>query len=278
MLVDSDGIPTHQIWGNSNFDSSAVDAVGRSGGICCLWDKDRFNRSSISFTSNYIMVSGAWRGVDEVVNVVNVYGPQDRGDKKMLWDHLVKLKNGSSGIWIFMGDFNAIRASHERSSYPPYDQSMADFNTFISDAGLNELNMGGSSFTWLKDDASVASRIDRFFVCDKFIEFWPLAKSTALERRWSDHRPITLISNNINYGPAPFRLFNSWITHHGLLPIVKRAWLGKPIKGKADYILGQKLKALKEALKTWCRDQIRAMDDEETKLESVLSTLDSKVE
>nr|GEX75066.1 RNA-directed DNA polymerase, eukaryota [Tanacetum cinerariifolium] len=52
----------------------------------------------------------------------------------------------------------------------------------------------------------------------------PNIKVTAIERLWSDHSPILLHSKKANFGPFPFKLYNSWLSRDGFDDTIKSTW------------------------------------------------------
>lgn len=45
----------------------------------------------------------------------------------------------------------------------------------------------------------------------EIIDAWADSCFMALPMYLSDHSPIVLVSNPFDYGPIPFRVFNSWL-------------------------------------------------------------------
>ncbi|KAI3821231.1 hypothetical protein L1987_08792 [Smallanthus sonchifolius] len=278
QLENIDKIPFEKMWGGRDYGAFGVKSVGRSGGLCCCWNKDLFKVNFSKSGSNFILLNGVWKGINSEINLVNVYGPQDNGSKKDLWAELLSLKQNSGGLWIMMGDFNAIRWSGERTTLNQRDPSMKEFNEFISDANLLEYSMGGAKYTWMRKDGSVSSKLDRFLVCDSFVCLWPLASVTALDSKWSDHKPIILSCFNLDYGPTPFRLFNSWLGHGELPMLVYNSWASKSVKGRPDYVLSKKLTILKNEIRAWCIKKKMELEQDEAEIEKQIITLEKKVE
>ncbi|KAL6517653.1 hypothetical protein OROMI_033354 [Orobanche minor] len=117
------------------------------------------------------------------------------------------------------------------------------------------------------------SKIDRFLVNSVFISCWPSASVTVLPKELSDHCPLTLSCVSMDFGPAPFRFYNSWLEDKNIAEIVEKAWLGCNGSGSADRKLLEKLKAVKGRLKEWkadCRNKDSGKaEDCRNKLESL---------
>lgn len=86
-------------------------------------------------------------------------------------------------------------------------------------------------------------------VADTFINI----SVTALERTISDHRPIILKNENWDYGPYPFKFFDSWLGMEGFDELVREAWSQYPIGSNNNkfILFKDKIKYLKENIKKW---------------------------
>jgi hypothetical protein len=62
---------------------------------------------------------------------------------------------------------------------------------------------------------------------------------------------VVLITGPINFGPIPFRLFNSWMHRPGFDLIIKKAHESFTFSGPPDRLLMEKLKHFKSAIKQW---------------------------
>ncbi|XP_052620998.1 uncharacterized protein LOC128126882 [Lactuca sativa] len=155
------------------------------------------------------------------VAFVNVYGPQSPSEKRKLWEELLLIKNSRSACWIVFGDFNVVRRQEERINSMFRQSSANYFNKFIELAGFHEPKMG----------------------------------VTTLPRDKSDHCPILLSQSKANFGPLPFKLFNSWLTRQGFNEGVSKAcreFIGfGPPPPPPDSRLLNKLKAIKKAISEW---------------------------
>ncbi|GKA89909.1 hypothetical protein Tco_0811721, partial [Tanacetum coccineum] len=79
------------MWGNSNVDFVAGNAVGASGGTLLVWDSLVFNKVDTFSSSHLVGVFGKWHGVNETNALVNVYGPQGSRRKDELWRELLSI-------------------------------------------------------------------------------------------------------------------------------------------------------------------------------------------
>lgn len=71
--------------------------------------------------------------------------------------------------------------------------------------------MGGQRFTYMWGNGKSLSKIDRILVCQQFFNNWPGAILTALPRDGrSDHSPLLIKAIGLDFGPPPFKFYNSW--------------------------------------------------------------------
>ncbi|PWA97160.1 cytochrome P450 [Artemisia annua] len=76
---------------------------------------------------------------------------------------------------------------------------------------------------------------------------------TILPRLWSDHCPIVLKHETMDYGPIPFKLFNSWSFLEGYDQVVREAWNDTTQQEGENMFINfkNKLKNVKVKLKAW---------------------------
>ncbi|KAJ0866424.1 putative RNA-directed DNA polymerase [Helianthus annuus] len=170
------------------------------------------------------------------------------------------------GMWVLFGDFNDVRDESERVN-SNFDRGAAEaFNEFISSAGLFEFAMSGGKFTYISGHANVKfSKLDRFLVCESFLNRWSAAKAEVHDRGASDHCPISLNCNPLDYGPIPFKLFNSWLEEQRMGSIVQSVLDAPTFGGRYDELLACILKNIKAEIKKW-RSEVKMVQNQELKL------------
>lgn len=177
-------------WGSSDVEYEAVSSIGKSGGIISFWDKNLFQVITTIKSNHFLAAVGYWNGILGETIIVNVYAPQSPSEKKNLWNNLRNLMNSRVGNWIIFGDFNVVRKPDERLNSTFCPSTAAEFNKFITDTGLLDLNMGGRKFTYFCVDGCKLSKLDRFLVCPRILASFPTASVTAFPREYSDHSPV----------------------------------------------------------------------------------------
>ncbi|GJR88484.1 RNA-directed DNA polymerase, eukaryota, reverse transcriptase zinc-binding domain protein [Tanacetum coccineum] len=242
-------------WGNFAFDYLHSNSVGNSGGILCVWDPNAFWKNNYTISDYVVIIRGVWlkRGTDLLIIVV--YAPHDPRDKHMLWDYLVHVVNQWRREVVIMVDFNEVGYKSDRFGSIFNAQGADVFNFFIANAGLEEVPLGGSAFTWCHKSATKMSKLDRFFVSNNLFNTCPHISAITLERYLSDHRPILLRETAYDFGPVPFRFFHHWFELEGFNTFVSETWNiapGDTSNGMRNMV--GKLKFLKTKIRKWMKD------------------------
>ncbi|GJW58534.1 RNA-directed DNA polymerase, eukaryota [Tanacetum coccineum] len=140
------------------------------------------------------------------------YAPQDAKEKHMLWEYLTHISNSWDGKIVMMGDFNEVRFKSDRFGSNFNVHEAEKFNSFIYNAGMEEVSLGGSAFTLCHRSAfQNGANWSRFFVSENLLTSCPNISAITLERFISDHRPILLRETSFDYGPIPFRFYKYWL-------------------------------------------------------------------
>jgi len=128
---------------------------------------------------------------------------------------------------------------------------MAGLNHFIDGNFLIDLPLRGRGYTWYKGDRKSMSRIDRFLLFEKWSLTWPNCFQLASSRGLSDHCPLVLSIDEENWGPRPLRLLKCWENYPGYKNFVRDQCRSFQVEGWGGYVLKEKFKLIKLALKDW---------------------------
>ncbi|GJS61723.1 RNA-directed DNA polymerase, eukaryota [Tanacetum coccineum] len=239
-------------WGNLAFDYAHSASVGNSGGILCVWDPKSFSKLNATISDYFVMVRGDWIPNGTKLLIISIYAPQDLSEKKMLWDYLSHVIAQWAGEVVVMGDFNEVRKKDERFGSVFNVHGANAFNLFIFNAGLEEVPLGGCSYTWCHKSASNMSKLDCFLISESLLNSCQNISAITLERFLSDHRPILMRESHYDYGPVPFRFFHYWFEIKGFDKFVEDSWKeAVVVEPNAMTKLMKKLKHLKENIRLW---------------------------
>ncbi|XP_022032258.1 uncharacterized protein LOC110933336 [Helianthus annuus] len=277
---DISGIEFEKFWGAGKFEMDHVPAAGRSGGVVSMWDPGILKVQDSFKHANFLLTRGTLKGSNQVINIVNVYAPHKVPQKKALWDDIGGggVMGSHPGWWVILGDFNAVRFKEERRNSIFNSKCASIFNDFIDENGLREYEMKGRKFTYLKDNDNKLSKIDRVLVCQDFFMKWPVACLRAMPRLFSDHCPLILTCSDKNFGPKPFRFFNSWLERKDFDEVVLKEISKFSGVGNPDEALFQKLKKIREALRIWRKEVLTKEGETEMKLKEELECLEEVAE
>ena len=241
------------MWGTDDVNWSSIDAIERSGGIICMWDKSLLTGVSVVKRERWMCVHGYAPDIRIEVAIITVYGYHDCANKRRMWEELIELKSSISATIMVMGDFNEIRHPYERKGCTSYSRSMEQFEEWVNDMGLVELQLIGRKFTWRRGLS--CSKLDRVFIEPQWLQSVFGLKLVGLNCSLSDHVALLVKSDEVSWGPKPFRSIDAWFSHAGFLKLVEDEW--KKCDG-TEFM--EKLTRLKQPLKNWNRDVFGNID------------------
>jgi hypothetical protein len=135
----------------------------------------------------------------------------------------------------------------------PYACSSNDpFQDFLNSHGLVDLGFSGSPFTWSNHRHGrhlIRERLDHSVVSTQWIHLFPLFLVRHLPAQASDHNALLLNTSSSNsHLPTPFRFEEFWTKDPSCIEVIASAWRSNVV-GTSSFILAQKLKSTKAALK-----------------------------
>ncbi|KAL8497099.1 hypothetical protein ACS0TY_020687 [Phlomoides rotata] len=191
-----------------------------------------------------------------------IHAASDYINRRALWSFISDL---SCSNLCLVGDFNAVLGAHERiSSRAPNGVSCAEFQGFIEQEGLIEIEAAGAKYTWgsrRTRQGLIASKLDRIIAQESFVVYWDSISVAVLTRAGSDHHPILLhCTKGMLFQPRPFKFQASWILDSRFREVVRHSWgqLLRPPDPISRVI--QKLKRLKGDLRTWNKQVFGRID------------------
>ncbi|XP_022014567.1 uncharacterized protein LOC110914058 [Helianthus annuus] len=243
-----DTVNLGRFWGVGEFIFDWVSSTGRSGGLLSIWDPQVFVMDRVVKNPNWLLVSGVIKGSGCPCHVLNVYAPQNLVAKRVLWTEIIGLVGEGVGRWIVAGDFNSVRSAEDRRNSSFNVVEANEFNDFIDAANLHEYSLKGRRFTFVA------------------------------ERYKSDHSPLLLKMGSRNFGPKPFRFYNSWLGRDDFGTIVRSTLEDGSFTGNPDSILMTKFKVLRKNISNWVAE-VKANEKEERRLlDHELCVLDQALE
>ena len=180
---------------------------------------------------------------------VGVYGPNRDNLRRRLWEELARLMSLWDLPWCIRGDFNVTLFHNERSGGARRRWAVAAFADFIAEQGLMDLPMSGGVSTWSNNISWY--RLDRFLVFLEWDLSFPDLLQKKLSRVCSDHAHILLVGGSRQNGKRPFKFENMWLKEEGFVEKVRSWWGLFSFVGSPNFVLAEKLRALKGEIKRW---------------------------
>nr|GEX29266.1 RNA-directed DNA polymerase, eukaryota, reverse transcriptase zinc-binding domain protein [Tanacetum cinerariifolium] len=190
-----------------------------------------------------------------------------------------KLPNTNDDEYDYYGDFNEVRNKAERFGSVFNVQGANAFNMFISSVGLEEVPLGGCSFTWCHKSATKMSKLDRFLISESLMSSCPNISAITLDRFLSDHRLILLKESKYDYGPILFLFFHYWFEVDGFVKLVEETWneaLGDT--SNSIFNLMKKLKFLKKKTRAWNIEKKKSSKTSMLNFKTELAELDAIID
>nr|GEU52511.1 RNA-directed DNA polymerase, eukaryota [Tanacetum cinerariifolium] len=254
---------------------------------------------NVGQTMGYDM-GGCMKDIESIIGSQGAHKDISSMDVKYIWgtssfEYISGDAIGNSGgilcVWestVFRKDQHTIsdnfvavtvRSATERrgSAFNSYEAT--DFNDFISNSGLIEIQLEGYSFTWSHPSARKMSKLDRFLATEGFFSLFPLCSALCLDRHLSDHRPILLRENFVDYGATPFRFYHSWLNISGFDDMISKAWNSFSFDDQNDMIrFKKKLQALKVSIRAWIKNHKEIQSKRRNDINLKLSSIDQQLD
>lgn len=243
-------------------DFFAVDACGKSGGLCLLWK----NESTVAIRSSslhHIDVEVGGIGDPEHWRLTGFYGHPAAEDRHKSWSLLRRLDLESRLPWVCLGDFNELLCTKEKEGGAPKSiRQVLAFRQTLSECGLVDLGFDGTEFTWFSTRlGGIKERLDRAVANSDWQVLFPESHLLHLEPSRSDHLPILL---SLRRSPcrttrpsAFFRFESMWTQHEDCESVIADAW-ATTFEGTRMFQVFEKIKATRLRLLQWQRTVFQA--------------------
>ncbi|KAL4353692.1 hypothetical protein GQ457_06G031150 [Hibiscus cannabinus] len=249
-------------------------SVGSAGGLISMWRRDTFVVSSQVVSQRFIAISGQLNSLKIDCGFMNIYGPSVEAEKDQFFAEVADFLDKNQQPWCVGGDFNAYLHSGEKRGGPVSVAAMEFFRRFIQETGLVDIPIKGGEYTWSNGrDPPTLVRLDRFLVNASFLSAFHHIEQCLLSKSISDHNAISLILDDQNWGPKPFKFFNYHLEEEGFIEMVHSCIQNTNGNRRRKGVL-QLLKDVKGAIKDWSASRrntpglaIKALENEINVLE-----------
>ncbi|KAK1385275.1 hypothetical protein POM88_023010 [Heracleum sosnowskyi] len=169
-----------------------------------------------------------------------------------------------------MGDFNSVREESDRINCLHSDSDSEVFNDFINNNGMIHIKIQSPHYTWF-GPKSKRSTLDWIFINKAWMGDYTW-NARLLNRKNSDHGAIWFGTTKINWGPKPFKLYNSWLDEQTLSEMISN------LSNNIDPIninLRQAIKEIRTVGKWWNKNVLGNLDETITIKEEEMQKIDN---
>ena len=158
-----------------------------------------------------------------------VYGSPLEVGRRSLWKRFHAMARNIQGLWLLMGDFNAILFDHERSGSGSRVSRSRWFEEWFRESSLIDVGFSGPKFTWVRGNSPSSFkgvRLDRAICNMEWRDRFSKASILHLPRICSDHCPLLLSVDEVN-GVSLNRNFKfqaACLIHPGFKDWMKDTW------------------------------------------------------
>lgn len=184
------------------------DAINERGRIWLLWKEKMVQVHIVMAGDQLVHCKVKDKSSQFTCDITFVYGKNTIAERRNLWEQIRQIHNNMQEAWLVIGDFNSVLTVDDRINGQPVQQAeLMDFQRFIADTGLGQLNRKSCQWSWCnKREAKhmIYSNIDWAFGN----AFW-LTRYSSLEAIFekpgvSDHSPIIINTEVVrSYLPKP---------------------------------------------------------------------------
>ena len=198
------------------------------GRIWLGWVDDLVNVTVLHVHEQFIHCFVTDKQMKNPIYLTVVYGLHTVETRRALWRDLLSLVVTTSP-WLLLGDFNSVLASSDRINGAPISQyEIQDFEDFLLNADVTEVQSSGFHFSWSNKghgSARIASRIDRCLANQAWSQMFSHVMAKYLAPSVSDHSPVLVeLLAAPSGGGRPFRFLNLLADHEQFDPIVTECW------------------------------------------------------
>ncbi|KAJ4834566.1 hypothetical protein Tsubulata_046951 [Turnera subulata] len=205
-----------------------------------------------------------------------VYGSSDVGQRINMWSDLINLKPSYKSPWLVIGDFNETLSALDRKSGRICSFGSKALQDFMDALHLFAFNLTDRCFTWA--NTLSASKIDRAMVESDWASLFPSICLKSGFRNPSDHWPLILSQDHIDWGFKPFRALTAWWHHLDFENALKEMCSRIETQIPGSFKLLKKLSLLRKELSLWNRNVFGNTDSSVSQLQQDIESMELTAE
>nr|XP_019069479.1 uncharacterized protein LOC109120276 [Solanum lycopersicum] len=168
-----------------------------------VWDDNWYEVRMITSSAQLLHCQVNDRSKNYQFIVTIVYGFNTVEQRKSLWQEMKTISQGVTQPWLIAGDFNAILSTKDRLNGGQVTRNeIQDFGDCVRDMEITKLQWKGNYYTWNNKQCGedrIASRIDRVFGNDEWMDKWGHVITEYGNPNISDHIPMMITLQKAHY-------------------------------------------------------------------------------
>lgn len=252
------------------------------GRIWMLWKPAKCSVICLQSSSQFMHCEVLFYDLNVKVLITFIYGFNTTEERESLWAALRRISLSITGPWMLLGDLNTTLLYDEKiKGGEVLNTDTEELASFVEAAEVLDMKYTGHRLTWCNNREGLERmycKLDRVLINSAWFNRFPLAETIFLDRSSSDHSPsLVRLHDLATQGKHIFKYCNFWSKNEQFMPLVSQAW-STSLYGTPMYILVQKLKLVKTALKQLHRSEYAKLCNRVEEKRQVLAAIQSSVQ
>eukprot|EP00253_Pinus_taeda_P015816 PITA_15816 len=214
----------------NNFEGTASDSIGASGGIGTLWNKRKWELIKLKLNNWWVRTDLKDKKTNEEYTIINIYFPNHYRDKALCWESVKNEAQDRQGSkLVIRGDINMILNIEEKLGRNYFNNpSRTALEDLIEEYKLLDIPPSNGKFTWSNKIIrahNIQERIDRILIQENLAAGYSSIKSKIVHTSASNHKLVALSLDSLeNHGPIPFKYNKIWDNKEDFRKLIKESW------------------------------------------------------
>jgi hypothetical protein len=189
--------------------------------------------------------------------LTNIYAPCEQIERSLFFSEIKQLQLTVSEPWVLAGDYNIYRYVSEKNNSNINWAAMDEFNAWINDMELMDVDIANSKFTWSnKRRDPTLVKLDKVLINISWSQKFIHSECRALVRQTSDHKPILLDTACTTAMTRCFRYEDYWLQTADLVETTKERLARNTRDMAIATKLNHRLRMIRAATRAWLKDRM----------------------
>ncbi|KAL2897984.1 Transcription elongation factor SPT5 [Bienertia sinuspersici] len=189
-------------------------------------------------------------------NLLLVSGSPYISERSHVWNQLSDILSSSNQPFVIQGDFNQIESLSHKWGGSSTTLGSGVFNNWLTTWNLIDIPYHRIPFTWCNNregDDCVYERLDRVYVTQEWLHFYPKSINVNFPISLSDHSPILFDSQPmVGKRKSPIKMESWCLGFNEVQHMIQDHWHSQ-LEGSPMYTYTRRLKSVRFELFKWCK-------------------------